>query len=859
MLRRFGIPILLVSVTVPLVRSQDAIPASTLTSVKHATVFIQVSGANWKATGSGFVVSADKDAVLIATNHHVIGLPENEKKARLSPSELSRTLKLVNVTVVFDPGTKSEVSMKAEPVAADPDNDLAVLRVAKVKDPPKPIDYAAAPKLTETMQVYTFGFPFGSALATGKGAPAITVGKGSISSLRLDDSGDLAVVQIDGALNPGNSGGPVVDAKGQLVGVAVATIKNGQGIGFAVPGAELGKIMRGRLGAVHASTTLVGGKKTTRADVEVVDPTGAVKGVTVWYAVVPAGGAKPTAGEPLSKHASAKSVVLKTAGDLAGGELGFEPVDGTLYVQAVPEGGLGDKGASGVRSFTMSAARGVSGAGGAAANGPAVNITVPAIGAKPPEGWKEHVPKDKTYVVWIPVKNAGQRDNERTQISNGLRLKFNTLLVELGAQQRYVVEEILVPAGATNNRRAEFEDLLRDLVAETSHGKLADSFEVRMGLNRGKEYRIETAAGQVRARVYVVSNRLMLLRAEGSKEFVEAADAGTFLDSCRLMAGAGNVPPPKVNPPPAIAGPNPMPNPGPKPFNGAGPGPAPGPPAPTVADARKSKIVGFPFADDFVDEGPPGGLLVGVEVGLGKFLNNDVVHAVRPIYRAGTSESTGTWRGSTDGKEMQRILAKPGYAVGAITVKRGLGVDGFSMTFMRVADGKLDWSEKYDSPWIGGKGGDAEEKVGGDGRLVVGLIGKTRNEIRGLGLLYPDPSKPSPPPNISTTSGPGVPESPDRAVRPPTTSPADSSAAPAKKAAPEEGPAEKSSNLPLIILGVAGAGVFLLAAIGGALFLVHQSGKKQVGKRSRQSERDDDNDRDDDDRPRRRGRSDRNR
>ena len=56
-----------------------------------------------------------------------------------------------------------------------------------------------------------------------------------MSSLRNDSDGELSVVQIDGNLNPGNSGGPIVDTKGRLVGVAVATIRDGQGIGLVIP------------------------------------------------------------------------------------------------------------------------------------------------------------------------------------------------------------------------------------------------------------------------------------------------------------------------------------------------------------------------------------------------------------------------------------------------------------------------------------------------------------------------------------------------------------------------------------------------------------------------------------------------
>ena len=269
-------------------RGDEGIPPDTVVAVKRATVFIRVQAADGKATGSGFVIATDKDTVLIATNYHVVGPSDYDKKPRLAPAAFAKSLKDPTVTVVFDGGTKTELSAKAEVIAGDPVNDLAILRVTGLKDPPQPIAYINPPKLAETMGVYTFGFPFGQALATGKGAPAVTVGKGSVSSLRLDDDGELAVVQIDGALNPGNSGGPVVDAKGQLVGVAVATIRGGQNIGFAVPAHELGKLMKGRLDGFHVSAIKsADGKLTVKTDIGVLDPTAAVRGVTLYYVVVP--------------------------------------------------------------------------------------------------------------------------------------------------------------------------------------------------------------------------------------------------------------------------------------------------------------------------------------------------------------------------------------------------------------------------------------------------------------------------------------------------------------------------------------------------------------------------------------------
>ena len=124
-------------------------------------------------------------------------------------------------------------------------------KLTGVKDAPNPIVYANPTTLNETMEVYSFGFPFGQGLSTGKGFPAVTVGKASISSLRSGDKGELATIQIDGNLNPGNSGGPVVDVTGHLIGVAVSGIREGQGIGFLIPALEVVRTMEGRLGRIR--------------------------------------------------------------------------------------------------------------------------------------------------------------------------------------------------------------------------------------------------------------------------------------------------------------------------------------------------------------------------------------------------------------------------------------------------------------------------------------------------------------------------------------------------------------------------------------------------------------------------------
>lgn len=208
--------------------SDDTIPPETLAKIKGATAFVKIVAGSGSGSGSGFVIKVEGQSAYVVTNHHVIeprviqivgGMRRGPffgpwgPYFGLTPRIIAQTMKDAKATVVLYSGTPKEESCPAEVLAADPDLDLAVLKVAGVKALPQPVDLDDDPKLTETMPVYVFGFPFGEVLATGKGNPAITIGKGSVSSLRLDERGELARVQIDGALNPGNSGGPVVDAR----------------------------------------------------------------------------------------------------------------------------------------------------------------------------------------------------------------------------------------------------------------------------------------------------------------------------------------------------------------------------------------------------------------------------------------------------------------------------------------------------------------------------------------------------------------------------------------------------------------------------------------------------------------------
>jgi S1-C subfamily serine protease len=260
--------------------ADENIPLETLKEIKSATVFIKmefvVQGVARRipASGSGFVMLVTPKEAFIVTNHHVV-TPPKKSPFKMQAGGLP--------TLVFFSGTRKEKVVTAKIVASDPSRDLAVLSVPAFEGMPKAIARDNKIELVETMGVFMFGFPFGQALSTNKGNPAITVGKGSVSSIRENERGEVQLVQIDGDLNPGNSGGPVVDSKGRLIGVAVAKIGNTR-IGMAIPAQELSKMLLGRIGSISVvNIPRVPGEVDFKVQVQLIDPMHKLKEVSVLY------------------------------------------------------------------------------------------------------------------------------------------------------------------------------------------------------------------------------------------------------------------------------------------------------------------------------------------------------------------------------------------------------------------------------------------------------------------------------------------------------------------------------------------------------------------------------------------------
>lgn len=189
-------------------------------------------------TGSGFVISPHG---YVLTNEHVISNTEINASDALRKARI--TLKVAKIEVCFSGGTSSGRGgdprcFDASVHSVDANLDLAVLFIS-ASDLPY-VALGDSDVLRSGQGVSALGYPFGRALEVGRVSapdlvPEMSTSPGSISALRSDDAGVRSVVQINGIVNPGNSGGPVVDERGYAVGVVRARVKGDAGIGFAIP------------------------------------------------------------------------------------------------------------------------------------------------------------------------------------------------------------------------------------------------------------------------------------------------------------------------------------------------------------------------------------------------------------------------------------------------------------------------------------------------------------------------------------------------------------------------------------------------------------------------------------------------
>jgi S1-C subfamily serine protease len=164
-----------------------------------------------RSVGSGVVIV---DTGIILTNLHVVAGGDR-------------------LGVVFYDGTESEATV----IGVQPENDLAVIQAKTLPDDLQPATLRGTADLALGDEVVAVGFPFGI-------GPSVT--SGVVSGLRRvhkskDGTHDMVnLIQFDAAANPGSSGGPLVTADGEVVGIVTAILNPTEqhvfiGIGFAVP------------------------------------------------------------------------------------------------------------------------------------------------------------------------------------------------------------------------------------------------------------------------------------------------------------------------------------------------------------------------------------------------------------------------------------------------------------------------------------------------------------------------------------------------------------------------------------------------------------------------------------------------
>jgi len=242
-----------------------------LARVKGATAYVRVrSGEGQEGSGSAFLIGRSGTTGYVVTSAHVV-----THRGRILPS----------ITVVFSSGVQTEQTLPAEVAGISEDNDLAVLKVASTRLP-NPLSLAGTFDAKETAQVFIFGFPFGKDLSLRDGNPAVTISQGTISSFREDEAGQIRGIQLDGNLNPGNSGGPVVSPQGILVGISTASILGTQ-IGFIVPRSALLEMLRGALTKMEYEVVKAHkGRLDIRAKLSFCDPLGRIDRALIGLAPV---------------------------------------------------------------------------------------------------------------------------------------------------------------------------------------------------------------------------------------------------------------------------------------------------------------------------------------------------------------------------------------------------------------------------------------------------------------------------------------------------------------------------------------------------------------------------------------------
>jgi len=211
-----------------LLRSFSDEIAAVVARVRPAVLHLRTLGRDRQRSGTGSAFLCGGDGLALTNSHVVQGA--------------------LAVEATFHDGRTAVVDV----LGSDPATDLALLRVPDAGEAPLPLGDSNALRVGDF--ALAVGCPHGL-------SHSVTAGILSGLGRALPGPGGQTiedVIQTDAPLNPGNSGGPLLDTQGQVIGIATAILPMAQGLCFAVPAAtaaavlpelqQFGKVVRGWLG-----------------------------------------------------------------------------------------------------------------------------------------------------------------------------------------------------------------------------------------------------------------------------------------------------------------------------------------------------------------------------------------------------------------------------------------------------------------------------------------------------------------------------------------------------------------------------------------------------------------------------------
>lgn len=187
--------------------------SSSVVSIVTSTTSMSFFGRSYSSAAAGTGIIATSDGYIVTNKHVIDGA--------------------TTITVILDNGTTYEDVKLA---AYDPLNDVAYLKIDNVSDLPA-ATLGNSKSISVGQQVIAIGNALGeyqntvtSGIISGTGRSLTATDSTGTSSEELTD-----MIQTDAAINSGNSGGPLVNAAGEVIGINTATTNSADGIGFAIP------------------------------------------------------------------------------------------------------------------------------------------------------------------------------------------------------------------------------------------------------------------------------------------------------------------------------------------------------------------------------------------------------------------------------------------------------------------------------------------------------------------------------------------------------------------------------------------------------------------------------------------------